>query len=37
MLKADVECVRRAKANELMWDENMSVANADEIEDLGND
>ncbi|KAH8774967.1 hypothetical protein F5882DRAFT_409606 [Hyaloscypha sp. PMI_1271] len=37
MLKADAEYVRRAKANELMWDENMSVTNADEIEDLGND
>jgi hypothetical protein len=37
MLKEDTEYVRRAKANELMWDENMSVTNGDEIEDLGND
>jgi hypothetical protein len=37
MLKPDAEYVRRAKANELVWDESMSVTNADEIEDLGDE
>lgn len=38
MLKPDTAYVRRAKANEeLVWDESMSVTNADEIEDLGDD
>jgi hypothetical protein len=37
MLKPDAEYVIRAKANVLVWDESMSVTNADEIEDLGDD
>jgi RNA dependent RNA polymerase len=39
MLKPDPAYVRRAKANtnELVWDDNMSITNADEIEDLWDD
>jgi triphosphoribosyl-dephospho-CoA synthetase len=34
MLKPDTAYVRRAKANELVWDESISVTNAQEIEEL---
>lgn len=38
MMKPDAAYVRRARANEPVWDEqNMSVGNADEIEELRDD
>jgi hypothetical protein len=37
MLKPDTSYVRRAKANELVWDESISVTNPQEIEELDDD